>query len=65
MAAFAALALGAFLYPAIENLGRWPLTVALRHLAAAPNCTFIQADLGHARWASPRLARPAGLPSAA
>ena len=38
MAAFAALALAALFYPAIENLARWPLTVALRHVAAAPNC---------------------------
>jgi Excalibur calcium-binding domain len=37
VAAFAALALGALLYPAVQNL-RWPLTVALRHVAAAPNC---------------------------
>ena len=39
MAAFAALALAALLYPAVQNFSRWPLTVELRHVAAAPNCT--------------------------
>jgi Excalibur calcium-binding domain len=39
MAAFAALALAALLYPVVQNLSRWPLTGALRHAAAAPNCT--------------------------
>src|SRR5262245_7513058 len=43
MAVFAALALAAFLYPVVENLSRWPLTVALRHAAAAPNCTAARA----------------------
>jgi hypothetical protein len=37
--AFAALALAALAYPVVENLSRWPLTVALRHAAAVPNCT--------------------------
>ena len=39
IAAFAALGLAALTYPLLENLSRWPLTVALRHAAAAPNCT--------------------------
>jgi Excalibur calcium-binding domain len=43
MAAFAALALADFLYPVVQNLSRWPLTVALRHAAAAPNCTAARA----------------------
>jgi hypothetical protein len=43
MAAFAALALAALLYPVVSNLSRWPLTVALRHAAAAPNCTAARA----------------------
>jgi hypothetical protein len=43
MAACAALALAALFYPAAENLSRWPLTVALRHVAAAPNCMAARA----------------------
>jgi hypothetical protein len=43
MAAFAALALAALLYPAVQNLSRWPLTVALRHVAAAPSCAAARA----------------------
>lgn len=39
IATFAALALAALLYPVVQDLSRWPLTVALRHAAAAPNCT--------------------------
>jgi hypothetical protein len=39
MAAFAALGLAALLYRLVQNLSRWPLTVALRHIAALPNCT--------------------------
>ena len=50
VAAFAALAVAALLYPVVQNL-RWPLTVALRHAAAAPNCTA-------RAWPGPRLARP-------
>lgn len=39
IAAVAALAVAALLHPVFQNLSRWPLTVALRHAAAAPNCT--------------------------
>jgi hypothetical protein len=39
IAAFAALALAGILYPVFQNLSRWPLSVALRHAAAVPNCT--------------------------
>ena len=35
---FAAVALTALAYPVMVNLSRWPLTVAIRHAAAAPNC---------------------------
>ena len=43
IAAFAALALVALAYPVLTNLSRWPLTVAIRHAAAAPNCTAARA----------------------
>jgi hypothetical protein len=38
IAAFAAVAFAALAYPVASNLSRWPLTVAIRHAAAAPNC---------------------------
>jgi Excalibur calcium-binding domain len=53
MAAFAALGLAALLYPVVQNLSRWPLTVALRHAAAAPNCTARAVDLGPAYRSQP------------
>jgi hypothetical protein len=43
IAVFAALAVAALAYPVVGNLSRWPLTVALRHAAAAPNCTAARA----------------------
>jgi hypothetical protein len=43
MAAFAAPALAAPLYPVVRNFSRWPLTVVLRHVAAAPNCSAARA----------------------
>jgi hypothetical protein len=43
IAACAAVALAAFAYPVLQNLSRWPLTVALRHAAAAPNCMAARA----------------------
>jgi hypothetical protein len=39
----AALVLVALLYPVVQNLSPWPLTVALRHVAAAPNCAVVRA----------------------
>jgi len=38
IAAFAAVAVVALAYPVVVNLSRWPLSVAIRHAAAAPNC---------------------------
>ena len=38
IAAFAALAIAALAWPVVQNLSRWPLSVAIRHAAAAPNC---------------------------
>jgi Excalibur calcium-binding domain len=43
IAAFAAVGIAALAYPVLENLSRWPLTVALRHAAAVPNCTAARA----------------------
>jgi hypothetical protein len=43
MPAFVALALAGLLYPVVQSLSRWPLTVALRHAAAAPNCAAARA----------------------
>jgi hypothetical protein len=40
-AAFAAV--GALAWPVVQNLGRWPLSVALRHAAAASNCAAARA----------------------
>jgi hypothetical protein len=41
--AFVALGLAGLSYPVLEKLSRWPLTVALRHAAATPNCTAARA----------------------
>ena len=38
MAAFIAVIVAALAWPVAQNLGRWPLSVAIRHALAAPNC---------------------------
>jgi hypothetical protein len=43
IAALATVALAALAYPVLMDLSRWPLTVALRHAAAAPNCAAARA----------------------
>jgi hypothetical protein len=43
IAGFAAVAFVALAYPVVANLSRWPLSVALRHAAAAPNCAAARA----------------------
>ena len=43
IAAFAALALAALLYPAVKDTARWSPAMALKHTAAAPNCAAARA----------------------
>jgi hypothetical protein len=43
IAAFAAVTVAALAWPVVRNLGRWPLSVAIRHAAATPNCAAARA----------------------
>jgi hypothetical protein len=43
IAAFAAVAVAALAYSALKNSSRWSPAMALRHAAAAPNCTAARA----------------------